>query len=163
MDGAKRKGRIDLNEVTFAGYITRDAEVAYNGSGNAYCYITIANSRGSDNQDNEIVNFISVCLNGEYAEKMAQYLTKGKYVIVTGQLRTYQKDLGNNQKETILSIGFPRIHFVPNGNGGNGGTGGNGGNGNYNAPTAAPQRSGNTSNAGGFTPTNFDEDDDLPF
>lgn len=78
----------DLNAVTIVGRVVRDAEVKFTQAGLPIVNVSIANNQRAK-QNNEWVdkaNFFDVKLFGERFEKLAQYLTKGSRVGITGRL-----------------------------------------------------------------------------
>jgi len=73
----------DINTCTLIGRLTRDIELRKTQSGLAVGKISIANNTTGDK---EKVSFFDCYLFGDFAENMAQYLTKGKAVAITGRL-----------------------------------------------------------------------------
>ena len=74
---------MDLNNATFTGRLTRDAEVQTVGAkGTIITKFAIANNTGFGQYAR--TNFINVEVWGRAGEAVAQYLKKGKQVGVTG-------------------------------------------------------------------------------
>ena len=78
-----------INTITIIGHLTKDAEIRYTQTGKAVVNFSLAY-----NHDKETVSFFDVTVWGEYGEKVKPYLTKGKQVAVTGELRQerWEKD-----------------------------------------------------------------------
>ena len=75
----------DLNNCTFVGRITRDAELTTVGAkGTSLTKFGIANNTGFGQY--EKTNFFNCQIWGKQGEALKQYLVKGKQVAVAGQL-----------------------------------------------------------------------------
>ena len=78
-----------MNEVQVVGRLVRDPDLRYTESGKALCFITIAADRRYRNKSGEIeADFIPVKMWGNMAEVVAEHLTQGRRVAVSGSLRT---------------------------------------------------------------------------
>ena len=79
-----------MNNITIAGQLGKDAETRYLPNGDAVCNFSVADSQGKDKP----TIWWRCSLFGKRAESLAQYLTKGQAVTVSGQIteREYQKD-----------------------------------------------------------------------
>lgn len=79
-----------MNNITIAGQLGRDAEQRSLNDGTAILSFSVADSQGRDNP----TIWWRCSLFGKRAESLAQYLTKGQSVTVSGQIteREYQKD-----------------------------------------------------------------------
>jgi len=73
----------DTNILTVSGNLTRDAELKHTNSGKPVLNFSIANNTRFGNY--EQTSFFDCCIFGEWAEKLAPHLTKGKAVIAAGQ------------------------------------------------------------------------------
>lgn len=71
-----------MNNISIAGNITRDAEIRYLPDGSAVAAFGLADNQGKDKQ----AIFWNCSLFGKRAESLAQYLTKGQSVTVTGTI-----------------------------------------------------------------------------
>ncbi|MER7011523.1 single-stranded DNA-binding protein [Saccharopolyspora sp. NPDC000359] len=88
-----------LPEITIAGTVVADPEIRYTASGAAVANFTVAaNDRRFDRDRNEWVDagatFLRCSIWRQAAENVAETLTKGTRVLVTGVLRqrSYEKD-----------------------------------------------------------------------
>lgn len=74
--------------ITIAGNIGKDAELRTTGKGDKVAGFNVAVSEGRDSE----TTWFSCSLWGNRGEKLAQYLTKGSKVTVTGALTIREKD-----------------------------------------------------------------------
>ncbi len=81
-----------MNICTISGNLGRDAETRHTPSGKSVTSFSIANSIGWG--QNKKDQWVRCTLWGERGEKLAQYLTKGKKVTVSGEvsLNDWEKD-----------------------------------------------------------------------
>ncbi|RMG06026.1 MAG: single-stranded DNA-binding protein [Nitrospirae bacterium] len=102
------------NKVIFAGNLTRDPELRYTPQGTAVTNITLAvNSRvkqGEEFKDETL--FIDIVVFGKQAENVAQYLSKGRGVIVDGRLRERRWEYEGQQKRKMEVIANT-VRFLP--------------------------------------------------
>jgi len=101
-----------MNIVIISGNLTRDAELKITANSKSVLNFTIANSIGFG--QNKSAQFFRCNLWGDRATKLAEHLTKGKGVIVTGeiQLREYEKD---GEKKISPEIFVGNIEFMGGG------------------------------------------------
>ena len=82
---------VTFNRVILAGNLVRDPETRFLPSGDAVTSFSIAvNSRYKAKSSNEVkeeVSFFDVSVFGKTAENCAEYLSKGRPVLVEGRLR----------------------------------------------------------------------------
>lgn len=101
-----------LNKWLGAGRLTKDIKIAYTSAGKCFGNFTLAVS-GYKNKTTgkEDVSFIDCTLWGEKAENLNQYLTKGKEILVEGELKqsTWEKD---GEKRSKIGITVLNIQFV---------------------------------------------------
>ena len=99
----------DVNQFVGQGRLTRDAELKYTYNGTAVCNGTIANKTGFG--ENEKVHFIDFSIWGKRAEGISKHLTKGKQIIVIGELHSNEWQADDGQKRISWKINFASIHF----------------------------------------------------
>ena len=87
-----------LNKVMLIGNTVADGELRYTASGTA-----VLNFRMAVN-DRKEATFFSIAYMGETAEKVAQYVTKGKLVYVEGRLNNRQWTDDKNQKHERTEV-----------------------------------------------------------
>ena len=80
----------DINSVTLTGRLTRDAELKYTQNGGAIVRFSMAVNRSKRNGDGswaEETSFIDCVYFGKGAESVNSYLSRGRQVAVSGELR----------------------------------------------------------------------------
>ncbi len=132
--------------ITIVGNLTADPELRFTPSGQAVANFTVAStSRILDRQSNEWrdgdTTFIRCSVWRQYAENVAESLSKGTRVIVTGRLKVRQYETREGGKGTsvecdvdevgpVLRYATAKVNRVSRSDfgGGQGGQGGFGGN-----------------------------------
>ena len=96
------------NTVTLIGNITRDPELRFTPSGVANATFGIAvNRRWQNRQTNEweeAVSFFNVVAWRDLADNVAESLSKGTRVIVTGRLEQRSWETDNGEKRSVVEI-----------------------------------------------------------
>jgi len=109
------------------GNLTRDPEVRQIPSGQSVCTFSLALNRsykGADGNWLEAVDYIDVVAWGPLGERVAQYVTKGRPVLVNGRLqsRSWETD---GQKRSKVEVNAQDVTFLggrgENAEGGSGG------------------------------------------
>jgi len=101
-----------LNHTDLMGRLTRDPELRYTTTGVPVCTFTLACDTGRKRDDgSRITHFIDCVAWRNTAEFAAKYLSKGRLVVVEGELetRTYEKD---GAKRKVTEINVKSIHFA---------------------------------------------------
>jgi single-strand DNA-binding protein len=139
--------------ITVIGNLTNDPELRFTPSGSAVANFTIASTpRTFDRQKNEWVDgetlFLRAGVWREAAENVAESLTKGMRVIVSGRLKSRSYDTKEGEKRTVMELEVdeigPSLRYANakvnrtqrSGNGGGGNTQASGGSWGGQAPTA---------------------------
>lgn len=80
-----------FNKVILMGNLTRDVDLKYTPNGSAVARITVATSRKyRDQKSNELreeTTYVDVEAWGKPAETIAQYMSKGKPILIEGRLK----------------------------------------------------------------------------
>ena len=111
----------NFNKVILAGNLTRDPELRYTPKGTAVARITLAVNRtytGSEGgEKKEEVSFVDVDIWGRQAEVIAQYMKKGRPLLVEGRLKqdTWE-DKNTKQKQSKLKVVLESFSFIDSGN-----------------------------------------------
>jgi single-strand DNA-binding protein len=119
-----------LNVVTLSGYLGADPKVHTFDDGSKVANLRLAVGK-SKKQNGEWVDdtlWIDVAARGNQAEAIEQYLGKGSFIMVTGelgQLREWEKD---GETRHSMQVDYARVTFGPRAENGNGGGNGGGGN-----------------------------------
>lgn len=110
------KGTIMAGEttITVIGNLTSDPELRFTPSGSAVANFTIASTpRTFDRQSNEWMDgetlFLRASVWREAAENVAESLTKGMRVIVTGRLKSRSYETKEGEKRTVIELEVDEI------------------------------------------------------
>lgn len=103
-----------LNKVFLLGNLTRDPEAKTVPSGTKVTTFGLATSRtftGKGGDKQEDVCFITVLVWGKAAESCAEFLKKGRQILVEGRLqfRTWEKD---GIKHSVHEVVADRVQFL---------------------------------------------------
>ena len=95
--------------ITVVGNLTNDPELRFTPSGAAVASFTIAsNSRYLDKNTNEWKDgdpvYMRCSVWRQYAENVAESLTKGTRVIATGRLKQRSYETREGEKRTVLDL-----------------------------------------------------------
>ena len=107
---------IIINKVVLLGRLTKDPELRYAaGSGTAVCRFTLAVSRQFKKDETDFINCIAFNKQGE---AIAQYVTKGRQLAVTGSIRTGSYDGQDGIKRYTTDVIVESFEFIGNSNNG---------------------------------------------
>jgi single-strand DNA-binding protein len=152
--------------ITVIGNLTNDPELRFTPSGSAVANFTIASTpRTFDRQSNEWKDgetlFLRASVWREAAENVAESLTKGMRVIVSGRLKSRSYETKEGEKRTVIELEVdeigPSLRYAnakvnrtqrSGGQGGQGGFGGGNSGGGFGGGQGASQ-GGNTGGAWG--------------
>jgi single-strand DNA-binding protein len=120
-----------FNKVILMGNLTRDPESRTTPNGQSVTNFSLAVNRtwkGSDGQQNEDVSYIDCVAWGKPGEIIAQYLGKGRAVLVSGRLdqRSWD-DKESGQKRSKIEVVVEDFNFVGDGAGSEGASRSSGG------------------------------------
>ncbi|MDQ4491744.1 single-stranded DNA-binding protein [Sinomonas sp. ASV486] len=95
--------------ITVIGNLTNDPELRFTPSGSAVANFTVASTpRTFDRQSNEWKDgetlFLRASIWREAAENVAESLTKGMRVIVTGRLKSRSYETKEGEKRTVIEL-----------------------------------------------------------
>ena len=106
-----------MNKVILSGRVTRDAELSYiPNAGVPKLSFGLAVERNyQKDKNNKKVDFIKCEMIGQHTEKLAQYVTKGKAVLVEGELNidNYEKD---GERRSFTKVKVDRLEFLASNN-----------------------------------------------
>ncbi len=97
-----------LNQVNLMGNLTRDPELRQTPNGQNVCSFSLALNRSykdSSGEWQEVTDFIDIVAWGPLAERIAQYLSKGRRCLVVGRLqsRSWEQDGLKRSKVEVLA------------------------------------------------------------
>jgi single-strand DNA-binding protein len=148
--------------ITVIGNLTNDPELRFTPSGSAVANFTIASTpRTFDRQSNEWKDgetlFLRAAVWREAAENVAESLTKGMRVIVTGRLKSRSYETKEGEKRTVIELEVdeigPSLRYAnakvnrtqrSGGQGGGGFGGGNSGGGGFGGGNSGGNQGGNS-------------------
>lgn len=113
-----------FNQVTLMGNLTRDPDLRQIPSGQNVCSFSLALNRsykGSDGNWQEATDFVDVVAWGQLGERVAQYVTKGRPVLVSGRLQSRQWEQ-DGQKRSKLEVIANDVTFLGSREGGGSGS-----------------------------------------
>src|SRR6185436_1963745 len=114
----------NFNKVILAGNLTRDPELRYTPKGTAVARLGMAVNRTWKNEAGETkeeVTFVDVDSFGRQAEVIAQYVKKGRPLLVEGRLKLDQwEDKNTHQKQSKLKVVLESFSFLDSRGGGDG-------------------------------------------
>lgn len=113
-----------FNKVVLMGNLTRDPETRTTPSGQSVTQFGLAVNRtwrGADGQQQEAVSFIDCVAWGKGGEIIAQYMQKGRGLLVSGRLdqRSWE-DKETGGKRSKVEVVVEDFNFVDGGQGGSG-------------------------------------------
>ncbi|MCU0667598.1 MAG: single-stranded DNA-binding protein [Patescibacteria group bacterium] len=103
-----------FNQVVLMGNLTRDPELRSTNSGQSVCNFSLALNRSykdANGEWQEATDYIDVIAWGPLGERVSQYLTKGRPVLVSGRLqnRTWEQD---GQKRSKVEVVAQDVTFL---------------------------------------------------
>ncbi|MBU6137308.1 single-stranded DNA-binding protein [Clostridium tertium] len=106
-----------MNKWVGIGRLTRDPELNFAaGTGTAVCRFSLAVTRPFKKDETDFINCIAF---NKRAEAIAQYLTKGRQLAVTGSIRTGSYDAKDGTKRYTTDIVVDSFEFIGQGNNNN--------------------------------------------
>jgi len=155
----------DLNSTNLTGRLTRDADLKFTSGGTGVCKFSIASNYKKKNGDQWVdeVNYFDIVLWGKRGEALNQYLTKGKQIGVTGEMRQERwNDRDSGQARSKIEVIASNVQLLGGTGSGEGsgrtGSQGQGSGGGYSSgrQSAPQQRQNNPPDDDGFS-------EDIPF
>lgn len=97
-----------INQVVLMGNLTRDPELRQTPNGQNVCSFSLALNRSYKDQSGEwqeATDYIDIVSWGSLAERVAQYLTKGRRCLVQGRLqsRSWEQEGQKRSKVEVLA------------------------------------------------------------
>lgn len=117
-----------LNQVTLMGNLTRDPELRQTPSGQTVTNFSLALNRAYKDQSGEwqeVTDYVDIVCWGQLAERVAQYMSKGRRCLVQGRLqsRSWEQE---GQKRSKVEVLANDVTFLDGRGGEDGGSGGDG-------------------------------------
>lgn len=97
-----------LNQVTLMGNLTRDPELRQTPSGQTVTNFSLALNRSYKDQSGEwqeVTDYVDIVCWGPLAERVAQYMSKGRRCLVQGRLqsRSWEQEGQKRSKVEVLA------------------------------------------------------------
>src|SRR5262245_8782401 len=112
----KENPMASFNKVILAGNLTRDPEMRYTPKGTAVVRFGIATNRKWKSETGEMkeeVTFVDIDAFGRQAEVIAQYMKKGRPLLVEGRLKLDEwEDKNTHQKVSKLRVVLETFSFI---------------------------------------------------
>ena len=106
-----------MNKIILTGRTTKNAELSYlPGVGIPKMAFSLAVERNyQKDKNNKKVDFINCEMLGKHTENLAQYITKGKAILVEGELNIeqYEKD---GEKRSYTKVKVDKLEFLSSSN-----------------------------------------------
>jgi single-strand DNA-binding protein len=104
----------NLSKVILCGRLTRDPELRYTTGGTAVTTLSLAVNRRFKKGDNweEEVSFFNVVLFGRRAETTAEYMSKGREILVEGDLVQRRWETSDGQKRSTVEILANQVEWL---------------------------------------------------
>jgi len=108
-----------MNKTTLIGRLTKDPDLKFTqGTGTAVATCTLAVDRRMPGKDGQReADFIPIVAWGKVGENLANYMTKGKMIAVSGRIQTRNYDAKDGHKVYITEVIAEEIQFLDKGNG----------------------------------------------
>ncbi len=112
---------VTFNRVILAGNLVRDPEIRYLPSGTPVTSFAVAvNSRYKQNNEiKEEVSYFDIVVFGKQGENCAEYLSKGRPVLVEGRLRQRRWE-SDGVKKSKIEVVADGVQFLGSPRGGGG-------------------------------------------
>ena len=102
-----------MNKVILIGRLTKDPELKFApGTGNAVTRFTLAVNRHMKKEEADFINCVAF---GKAGEVIAQYLTKGRSLAITGNIRTGSYDAKDGTKRYTTDVIVESFEFINDG------------------------------------------------
>lgn len=104
-----------MNSVILIGRLTRDPELKYGQSGNAYARFSLAVTRPMKRDETDFINCVAF---GKTAETIGQYLRKGSQIGVEGRLQQNKYQSQNGETRYSYDVVVNTFDFCSSNNSG---------------------------------------------
>ena len=133
-----------LNVVHLIGNLGKDAELRYLATGLAKAEFSLAINYGKKKPDGTWDNqteWVNIVLFGDYADRLAQHLTKGRMVYISGRISTNSWQSDDGQKHYRTQVIADTVKILDKREGAGGGNSGGWGDGSQPVRKAPPRQS----------------------
>ena len=103
---------ISFNKIILVGRLTRDPEVKYSTNGTQISLFSIAVDRKYKSNDGDNTDFVKVVSFGKLADFVANYLVKGRLILVEGELRIRRWKTSEGDSRTSAEVVANSVNFM---------------------------------------------------
>ena len=104
---------MSMNTIIVSGRLTADPEKRTTNNGDPMVNLRVAQNFYKNREEQS--QFFAVTVFGRTAESCAQYLTKGREVVISGELQTREYQDKNGNTRTSLDIAARQVDFLSGG------------------------------------------------
>ena len=115
-----------INEVVIAGRLTKDPEVKSLQSGGKVCSFTVAMDRYMGKDKDADTDFVPCVAWNSQAEFIEKYFSKGRKIIIKGNIRTRTWDDDDNKRHWVTEVWVEKVDFADSKNSNGNGSSNNG-------------------------------------
>jgi len=124
-----------INEVIIAGRLTKDPELKYtSGNNTAVCKFSVALDRYIGEGKDKQTDFVNCTAWGKQAEFVGKYFSKGRKIIVKGNLKQNVWTDNDDKKHYDMEVWAEKVDFADSAKDGNGGSGSDSGGSGFEPP-----------------------------
>lgn len=99
-----------MNKVVLIGRLTKDPELKFAaGTGKGVCRFTLAVNRAYKKDEADFINCVAF---GKTAETIAQYITKGRELAISGSIRNGSYDAQDGTKRYTTDVIVDSFNFI---------------------------------------------------
>ena len=106
---------MDLNRITLTGRLVADPEYKISQSGIAFCSIRVAVNRFAKTGEETKTDFFNCVAFNKTAEFISNYFTKGKKILIDGQMQNNDYIDKNGTKHYAMQIIIQSVYFCDSG------------------------------------------------
>ena len=101
-----------LNNITIQGRLVRDPELKKTTSGISTTTFAIACERNYKQNGEKVTDFLDVVAWRQLADRICQYWTKGKEIVIVGSVETRSYTTRDGQKRKVWEIKANEAYFT---------------------------------------------------
>lgn len=102
-----------MNRVVLIGRLTKNPELRFTpGTGLAVSTFTIAVDRRANKEGKKETDFIPIVVWGKQGENVANYMSKGKLIGISGRIQTRNYEAKDGTKRYVTEIVADEVQFL---------------------------------------------------
>ncbi|PJI10228.1 MULTISPECIES: single-stranded DNA-binding protein [Clostridium] len=110
-----------MNKIILIGRLTKDPVLKFTpGTGKAVAQFNIAVDRKFKREDQPEADFIPIVVWGKQAESVANYMSKGRLIGISGRIQTRSYDAKDGTKRYVTEVIAEETQFLDYGSSNNG-------------------------------------------